>query len=310
MTNTISIPLNQLASWDGNVRKTAAADTALAELAASISAHGLLNNLVVRKEKGGRFAVIAGGRRLQALQHLADSGRIPADHPVPCQLLAGEADATEISLAENSVREQMHPADEFDAFSILADKGVPAADIAARFGVTETVVLKRLKLARVSPLLIQAYRDDKTTLECLMAFAVTDDHKRQEKLWKTCPAWMRTSADRIRSALTENEIDATDRRVRFVTLKAYEKAGGTVRRDLFAEGNEGIFIDNTELLDKLVADKLGKSADALRGEGWKWVELSPEYSYEQRLKFWRIEPKEGPLPAGHKPSTTTLPRSF
>jgi len=296
MTSTTSIPLNQLASWDGNVRKTAGTDAGLAELAASILAHGLLNNLVVRKDRKGKFAVVAGGRRLQALLQLADSGKIPADHPVQCQVLAVETDAAEISLAENFVREQMHPADEFDAFRELADRKIPAADIAARFGVTETVVLKRLKLARVSPAIIQAYRDGETTLECLMAFAITDDRKRQEKLWKSCPAWMRTNADRIRAVLTENEIDAGDRRVRFVTLKAYEKAGGTIRRDLFADGDDGIFIDDIDLLDKLVADKLEKTATSLRAEGWKWVEVLHQNGYEVRSKFRRVESTDGPLP--------------
>ena len=63
MTDITSIPLNKLAAWSGNVRKTAGADTALAELAASIAAHGLLQSLVVRKGKKGSYAVVAGGRR-------------------------------------------------------------------------------------------------------------------------------------------------------------------------------------------------------------------------------------------------------
>src|SRR5439155_606918 len=126
------------------------------------------------------------------------------------------------------------------------------------FGVTESYVLQRMKLARVSPVILAAYRDDKTNLACIMAFAVIDDHKRQEKFWKTCQAWQRTDARNIRRALTEGEVDASDRRVRFVTLKAYEKAGGTVRRDLFCEGDDGVFIANVALLDQLVADKTGK----------------------------------------------------
>src|ERR1017187_8283366 len=159
MTDTTSIPLNKLAAWDGNVRKTAGADTSLAELAASIAPHVLLQSLVVRNGKKGRFAVVAGSRRLQALQQLAESGKIAADYAGPCQIIADDADATEISLAENAVREDIHPADEFEAFRDLGDKGMPAADIAARFGVTEAVVSKRLKLARVSPVILTAYRD-------------------------------------------------------------------------------------------------------------------------------------------------------
>src|SRR4051812_45716674 len=123
MTDPTSIPLNKLAAWEGNVRKTAGADTALAELAASIAHHGVLQSLVVRKGKKNTFSVVAGGRRLAALQSLAETGKIPSDPPAPCTVLSDEADAEEISLVENAVREQMHPADEFEAFSALVAKG-------------------------------------------------------------------------------------------------------------------------------------------------------------------------------------------
>src|SRR5690242_1705437 len=155
MTSTTLIPLNKLVAWDGNVRKTAGADTALAELAASIAAHGLINNLVVLPEKDGLHPVVTGGRRLAAHQLLVEQGMIAADHPVKCEIRQDAATALEISLAENFIREDMHPADEFDAFKVLADQGMPAADIGARFGVTESAVLSRLKLARVSPVIVK-----------------------------------------------------------------------------------------------------------------------------------------------------------
>src|SRR3984957_4868662 len=280
MTDTTSIPLNKLTAWDGNVRKTAGADTALAELAASIAAHGLLQSLVVRNGKKGKFSVVAGGRRLQALQSLVECGKIAADYAVPCQLVADDADATEISLAENAIRENMHPADEFEAFRTLSDKGMPAADVAARFGVTEAVVSKRLKLARVSPAILTAYRDGKLDLEQVMAFAITDDHKAQEKLLKVLRN-MDDDPRSIRRALTDGEIPASHKVVKFVTLKAYEKAGGQVRRDLFAQDDEGVFILDQELLQTLALAKLEKAADGLRKEGWKWVELRLEQDHSE-----------------------------
>src|SRR4029079_9563941 len=78
--------------------------------------------------------------------------------------------------------------------------------------------------------------------------------------------------------------------------KAYEKAGGTTRRDLFAEGEDGIFIDNTQLLDTLVAEKLEKTIQSFLTEGWKWAEVLPVLGYETRLKLKRLKPSEGPLP--------------
>lgn len=119
---TTTISLNKLTAWDGNVRKTHS-DKAISELAASIAAHGLLQSLVVRKDRRGKFAVIAGRRRLLALKSLADNGDIPASSPIACTLLEHEADATEIGLAENVVREAMHPADEYEAFRSLVDGG-------------------------------------------------------------------------------------------------------------------------------------------------------------------------------------------
>ena len=164
MTETITIPLSKLLAWEGNVRQTEP-DKNIDELAASIASHGLLQSLVVKKDKRGKYAVIAGRRRLLALKSLASEGRIESDLSIPCALIGGDADATEISLVENVQREAMHPADEFEAFKALIDKGTPVADIAARFGVTETVVQKRLKLAKVSPVLIAAYRAGEMTLQ-------------------------------------------------------------------------------------------------------------------------------------------------
>ena len=136
-------------------RKTGIADC-IDELAASIAAHGLLQSLVVRKTSRGKFPVIAGQRRHLALSLLADRGSIPADMPVACKLLSKKADAAEISLAENVVRVPMHPADQFETFRSLIDNGADGADLAARFGVTESLVAKRMKLGRVSPVLLAA----------------------------------------------------------------------------------------------------------------------------------------------------------
>jgi ParB family chromosome partitioning protein len=295
-TSTDTIPLNKLAAWSGNVRKTGA-DTGLAELAASIAAHGLLQSLVVRKDKKGKFAVVAGRRRLLALASLADAGTIAADLPVPCQIIAGDANATEISLAENAVREQMHPADEFDAFLALMEGGMRAADIAARFGVTETVVQQRLKLARVSPVIIKAYREGKIAMAHVMAFAVTDDHAAQERVWNELEEWQLEDPGNIRDTLTEGEITATNRHVKFVTLKGYEKAGGAVRRDLFAQDDDGVFIQDIVLLESLVAKKLEKTAAAVRKEGWKWVEVRGSFEYSEWSDCERRYPEAEPLPA-------------
>ncbi len=125
----------------------------------------------------------------------------------------------------------MHPADEFEAFQRLLTAGRSAADIAARFGVSEAVVNCRLALARVSPILLAKYREGELNLELLQAFTLTDDHEAQEALCNQLQPWDRR-AQAIRRMLSSNDIPATDKRVRFVGLSAYEAEGGAVRRDL------------------------------------------------------------------------------
>lgn len=290
-----SIPLNKLVPWGGNVRKTEGADTALAELAASIAAHGLLQSLVVRKDRPGKYAVVAGRRRLLALTLLAEEGRIDSGMEIPCRLIGEDEAAEEISLAENAIREQMHPADEFEAFRGLIDAGASVTEVAARFGYAESTVEKRLKLARVSPFIIAAYRAGETGLEQVMAFAVSEDHAAQERIWSEGPDWIRLDAGAIRDALTEGDIAASDRRVKFITLKAYEKAGGATRRDLFSEGDEGVFILDAALLDQLAQAKLEKTAKTLRKEGWKWVETHLSFGYDEAGEFQRLYPETLPL---------------
>ena len=184
------IPLDRLERSPANVRRTEAGKTAFAELKASIAAHGLLENLVARSigpgEDGGEhYAVIAGGRRLDALRDLASEGAwLETDHPVPCRVIVNGAADSELSLAENVVRVAMHPADQVQAFGALAGDGASVADIAARFGVSERIVEQRLRLGNAAPEILDAYRADAIDLETLKAFAVTADQARQMAVWE------------------------------------------------------------------------------------------------------------------------------
>jgi ParB family transcriptional regulator, chromosome partitioning protein len=287
--STASIPLNKLVPWDGNVRKTNATDD-LEELVASIEAHGILQSLVVKKTSRGKFSIIAGRRRYHASRILVERGTMAYDAPVPCQIVPSGADAAEISLTENVVRAPMHPADQFEAFRDLVDDGSTPADIAARFGISETAVKQRMKLARVSPTVFQAYKDGKLDLEQVQAFTVSDDHAAQDNVLENLSEW-NDDADTIRDALTENDIRASDKRARFVTVAAYEEAGGAVRRDLFAEDDEGVFLLDAALLDRLALEKVRLEAEQVKAEGWKWVEAALDVDRsEMDFRVRRPEP--------------------
>ncbi|MBR7896929.1 ParB/RepB/Spo0J family partition protein [Burkholderia multivorans] len=282
--NLILVPLSQLLPRRSrrNVRTTPR--QSIPELAASIARVGLLQNLIViLSADGEQYEVVAGDRRLTALKLLAKKKRIAADYEVPC-LLVADASARTVSLAENVQREAMHPADQFAAFAALVKEGRPIEDIAADFGVSPLVVQRRLKLANVSPRLMADYRAGGVTLEQLMALTITDDHAVQEAAFYGAPEWQR-SASALRERLTEREITATHPLVRFVGLDTYTKAGGGIRRDLFAEGDAGTYLTDAALLETLVRDKLDAQAEAVRVEGWAWVEAVPQLSHADRQTF-------------------------
>jgi ParB family transcriptional regulator, chromosome partitioning protein len=291
---TIDIPLNKLVAWNTNVRRTNP-DAGLTELAASISSMGLLQSLVVKKEPKGKFAVIAGRRRLSALSMLASSGQISEDTAIPCRLSTRkDADPAEIGLAENVIREGMHPADEFEAFRRLIENGKSVADVAARFGVSEAVVSRRLALARVSPKLLHKYRAGEMNLDLLQAFTVTDDHTTQEELWDSLSPWDRTPST-VRRLLSKNDIPAHHKLVRFVGLSEYEQAGGSVRRDLFAEGEHGVFACDSALLQQMASRKLQALASTMSNHGWKWVEVLPDYDYRFVARMRCLQPETSSL---------------
>lgn len=287
--NMLLVPLSQLRPSKRNVRKTLGAS--ITELAASIERVGLLQNLTVTLASDGEhYEVVAGGRRLAALKLLAKKRRIAKDYEVPC-LLVADASARTASLTENVQREAMHPADQFEAFADLIAEGRPIEDIAADFGVTPLVVQRRLKLANVSPRLMADYRVDTVNLDQLMALAITDDHAAQEAAFYDAPNWQRNPTA-LRERLTEREIDAHRHPlVRFVGLEAYEAAGGGIRRDLFADADQGIYLTDAALIDRLAQDKLTGIADEVRREGWAWVEAVPAATYADLQAFQRA-PKE------------------
>ena len=275
----LSVELSNLVPSPYNVRRHSSGQ--VEELAALIDAQGLLHNLMVTEQVTGRgsarkvrFAVAAGERRRRALLLLQQRGRLPKSHEVLCELVSPER-AMEVSLAENSGREPMHPADEFEAFKALIDEGKGIEDVAARFGVSVLTVQRRLKLSAVSPKLLALYREDGINLDQLMALTLCDDHALQERAWFEARTWDRT-ATALRRVLTAGEIEAAGNAlVRFVGIDAYEAAGGAVRRDLF-DDDLSRYLSDTELLRRLAVEKLEALAIDVRAEGWSWVEARIE----------------------------------
>jgi len=279
------IPFNLLVLSQANVRRVKAG-VSIDALAADIARRGLLQSLSVRPQRDesgqetGLFEVPAGGRRFRALQQLVKAKRLARTVPVPCIVRDdAQVSAEEDSLAENTHREALHPLDQFRAMQALALQGTDTETIAATFMVTPAVVKQRLRLASVSPRLHEVYAEDGMTLEQLMAFSVSDDHARQEQIWELLSKGHNQSPWLIRSRLTEETVAATDRRARFVGIDAYVAAGGCVLRDLF-EADNGGWLQDPAILDRLVDEKLEAEARAIGEEGWKWVAVAVEFPFD------------------------------
>jgi ParB family chromosome partitioning protein len=292
------IPFNKLVLSQSNVRRVEAG-VSIEQLAESIAQRTLLQSLSVRAvvdadgQETGMFEVPAGGRRYRALELLVKQKRMAKTQPVPCVIRDGGI-AEDDSLAENDERVGLHPLDQFRAFKLLHDGGMSEEDIAARHFVSPAIVKQRLRLASVSPKLHDVYADDGMTLEQLMAFSVTADQARQEQVWDNVNRSGNDEPYQIRRMLTESTVRASDRRAQFIGLDAYEQAGGSVMRDLFAH-DDGGWLQDVPLLDRLVTEKLKVEAETIAKEGWKWISVAVDFPYGHATGLRELDGKPADL---------------
>lgn len=284
-----NIPLNQLRLSEDNVRKTFTKE-AIADMAKDIRTNGLIQSLSVRKlaEAEGivTHEVQGGGRRFRALQLLVQQKELAEDTPIPTVPNEKQI-AAQISLAENVQREALNPIDEYRAYAAMKEQGKSEEDIAAANRVSVHVVKQRLRLGTASPVLHKAFLDEKLTLSNLMAFCVTDDKERQEQVWKELKSQSYLNTWTIKQKLMENTVPTSDRRVKFVGLKAYENAGGRVEPDLFAEDHASYILD-VALLNQLAQAKLDRAAEKVKAQGWAWAMTGVDIPYETTSAFGQI----------------------
>jgi ParB family chromosome partitioning protein len=220
-----NIPLSQLALSPANVRKTPPSAAQDAALEASIRAHGILQNLIVHPtgiDGRGVYEVDAGGRRLRILQKLAAEGVIDADTKIPCKVEQPE-NAVETSLAENTIRAAMHPADEFVAMAALIDGGAGIDAVATRFGTSERHVRQRLRLGKLAPELLDAYRAGEIDLEAVTAFTLGADHAAQRAVWAQLKDHSYISPHSVRRLLTQSAVPLDSDLGLFVGAAAYTR---------------------------------------------------------------------------------------
>jgi ParB family transcriptional regulator, chromosome partitioning protein len=291
-----NICLRQLVPSPANVRKTPATAAEDAELEASIRAKGILQNLIVHPMPlDGKpvYLVDAGGRRLTILQKLAAEGVIDGDYPVPCLVRDPEA-SVETSLMENTVRAAMHPADEFVAMAALIDGGATIDDVTKRFGTSERHVKQRLRLGKLAPELLDAYRNGEISLDTVTAFTLGADHAAQLAVWSQLKDHSYIQPYTVKRLLTQTAVPLDSDLGQFVGAAAYEAAGGTITRDLFSGDDDG-FLDDPALVRRLAIEKLEAKAEELRPQ-WAWTKAVLEAEYRMLHRYDRIEPRPGKIP--------------
>jgi ParB family chromosome partitioning protein len=316
MSSSRDIPFHKLVLSQSNVRRVKSG-ISIEDLAEDIARRKLLQSLNVRPifdadgQETDMWEVPAGGRRYRALELLVKQKRLAKTAPIPCVVgeAGGDISAEEDSLAENVHRVALHPLDQFRAFQTLREQRKSEEEIAAIFFVSVGVVKQRLRLAAVSPKLLDVYADDGMSLEQLMAFSVTDDHARQEQVWENVNRSGYDEPYQIRRVLTESAVKASDKRARFVGMAAYEAAGGTVLRDLFEEDCGG-WLEDIALLERLVAEKLRSEAETIAAEGWKWIEVAPSFPYGHDHGLRRLEGEPADLTIEEQASLDALQAEY
>ncbi len=250
---------------------------------ASIRAHGLLAPLVVQADESnpGNFRIIAGNRRLAALREAYKDAAKPPK--VPCILRAvDEETADALALAENFVREPMHPLDEAEAFAKLAqDEAKRVESIAAEFGVSQPYVRQRMKLATLAEPVKTAYRQGAIDTATAEAFASVPA-ERQLEVWQEVGGNPQ-HAQHVRNVIAHAWIDAAS-----ATFDLAKLPDGAVSRDLFAER---VLIERKAFMEAQ-ADALLAERQKLIEEGWAEVVIGPQADVQDRLWAMAEAPQE------------------
>lgn len=273
-------------------------DAEIATLAESIDVCGLLQNLGGLQDDGGKIGIVAGGRRLRALTHLAG---LNADHrairAIPVRLAEDAAQGEIWANAENTARSDLDPADEIRAYGRMAKSDASAETIASAFGVTVAHVKQRLKLASLPDVALAALKAKQINLTSAQKMTTANDAKLVLEALEMIQDGQIDTTRQLDHFLHPKAVTGSDRRAVFVGAAAYEAAGGRLTRDLFSEN---VFFEDSVVLADVFAVRLAEEANTIcNTQGWAWAETHDEsylgwHVLEER-KCARVYPVEGVL---------------
>ncbi|QGY33178.1 ParB/RepB/Spo0J family partition protein [Pantoea cypripedii] len=282
---------SQLFVGDINCRRIPHTDEEIRGYASSISAVGLLNNLIVVACDDGRLDVVAGGGRLKAIGLLVDEGKVNPEDPWIAYKVIPRELARAVSLTENGKRKEMHPSEQIAGFRGLVDEGKTLAQIADLLGYSSRHVQRMLKLAELAPAILEALAQDTITTEHCQALALENDTDRQMQVYEAASrqSWNGKPEVRvIRAIITDSEVSTDCDKFRFAGKDAFSPH--EIRTDLFSD-EQGGYVDALAL-DTAVLEKLQIIAEGIcEAEGWAWnsARMNAVSSYGDDAKSYRMQ---------------------
>lgn len=211
----------------------------ISDILPTVRARGVIVPLIVRPNGGpDSFEIVAGRRRFFAAVAVAEESGL--SEPLPCAIMeAGDdAAALEASLIENVARMDAHEVDQWETFTRLVTKeGRKPDEIAATFGLTETMVKRVLALGNLLPGIRALYR--KEEIDAATVRFLTMATKSQQKEWLAMladPMRYTPTGHQLKSWLFGGATISTS--VALFDLAAFP---GAIVADLFGEG--GYFAD-------------------------------------------------------------------
>ena len=262
-----TVPLHTLQLSSLNPRQDHDADD-IAALAESLKINGIMQNLNVFEGPDG-LGVVAGGRRLRALELLAqavdhdeteDTVQLIDFDAIPVNVTSDEMMARSWAGAEGATQRPLHPAEEIRAYAAMADQDSTPDRIAAAFGQTRAHVMRRLKLASLSTEALDALRRNLIPLDVAQVLTMIDAPDRQHDALMLATD-RNYNAGQLRRQLMEGNVPSDDRRVLFIGIDLYRAEGGTLDEDLFTDQSR---LHNADLIDSLFKEKLTKKAEDLQ----------------------------------------------
>lgn len=268
-------PYSRLSRTDLNTRIIPHTDQEVEEMADSIQAMGILQNLIGAELPDGTIGIVGGEGRRRGTGILVMRGVLDADTPfVPVKVLPVEM-AVAASMIENGRRKNMHPAEQIIGFRTLQQEGKTASQIGALMGYHPRHVQRCLKLANLAPSLLDALARDEITLEHCEVMTLADTHERQLQVWEEAKAQWNGSMPMphtLRKMVTDDKMAISHPMFEYVGEEAYTAAGGTLTADLFSD-KDSTFAD-AALVKSLLAGKLTVLAARVKQEqGWGWAEF-------------------------------------